>query len=166
MIFQNIIAFFHHFPKNFILRKEIFNHKIEFIGFGFQFLPDSLQKYRRILRRNFIGAVVDNGPLFIRNSLFFGKGYNIAAQGNVCLLHIHADTERFQRRTSGIVESRIIAKHGQIGCITARAHTLRYCMGHADFRLFSQCIHSFRFSIFQRCFSAQRFQRLISHAIA
>ena len=72
----------------------------------------------RVFGGNLAGAVVKNGLIFI--AFFLPQGHQVAAEDDIVRLHVHADAEGFQRRSTGKYFFGVIAHDGQIGNLTAR----------------------------------------------
>ena len=158
MIYQNVITFLHHFTKNRVLRKILTNgltkhimwlcqfyhisaipdqqmtitgSYIKLISFILQTFPDCIQQNCCICGTDFTRAVINNRTVFIIFFLF-GQSNQITAKCNICILHVHADTECLQRRTTGIIDSRVVSQYGKVCRITSRLHSIRNRVYHSN----------------------------------
>ena len=110
--------------------------------------------------------MVDDGALLIGDAGFVRQGDQIAAQRDVGILHRHADGERLQRRTAGVVVARVVAHNREVRGVAAGGHAVRNGRGHADHAARSQLVHHGGHSRRQRGLAAQLFNGLIGHAVA
>ncbi len=177
MVHQNIIALPHHIPQGLILRQvlsdllaqhimglgqlhhpaaipdqavPIAGSHIELIGLVCQPALHLSQKHGAVLGADLRGTVVNDGFLF-KGNLILRDCHDIAPNGNVRILHGHADAQRLQRRAPRIEFFRVIAQNRQIRRVGARLHPLRNGMRRPDLAEFADPIHIGRPCILQRC---------------
>ena len=137
---------------------------IELKFFIIECLADGVHQDVGILGGDLAGTVVDDGLFCV--GLFLADGDDVAAEDDVGVLHGNTHTEGFQGGSAGIILLGIIAQHCEICHIAAGFHRGRNGPGQTHGAFSSQFVHGRSRSAFQRRSAAQRFQGLISHAIA
>ena len=192
MVFQDLITSLLHVKKRFIVGKVFpdlslknivgrrqFQHLpsvphqtvtvacscIETVGFVLQLPAYVPEKDRRVLRADLIGTVIQDGLLFIGRVLFC-KSDKIAAVHHVCILHVHADAQRFQRGSPRIIPPGIVSHNRQVSGVASRSHSFRNSCHCPDLRDFRQRIHDRSFSTGKRRTSSQAFHRPVRHSVS
>ena len=129
-------------------------------------LPLYLPKQHGTVFRAYLGSTVIYHPFFFKRVLFLGKRHDVTANGDICLLHGHANTQRFQRRASGVIFFGIVPQHGKIRNIRTRLHPLGNRMHHPQFTESAESVQIRRLCPGKRRLILQRGNRFIRHTIA
>ena len=101
-----------------------------------EFLTDGLHQDIGVGGGNFAGTVIQDGLVGIR--FVFRQRYQVAPEDHVIRLHVNADTQGLQGRSSGEVRPGVVAHHGQVGNLTAGRHSGRDILDHAHLTFGSQ----------------------------
>ena len=131
-----------------------------------QFIGDSLQENRRILRADLIRTVIDHPALLVRDPLLVRDRHKVAAKRDIRHRHRNADAQRLEGRPPRIIFLRVISHHRQVCGIRPRIHPLRNRRHHTDLRLLRVSVKHRRLRGLKRRLASERLDRLIGHTVS
>ena len=134
--------------------------------FRVKFALQDVYEFGRFLLRELSAAVIDDHTRFVGDVLLFRKHDDVAAEGNVVVLHRHADRKCFQRRPARIILLGIISHDRQVRGVAARLHAVRNGLRESLFGLFREHVQKRRRRRLERGTAAEFLDRIVGHAVA